>query len=263
MGVDRNRPVDFYWFSGTGNTLSIIRKMKDVFEKSGITVSLKKMEDSDPAAVDCNHTIGLGFPVAMQGTYPLVWDFIKGLESCRETDVFMVDTLMLYSGGIVGPAGRILRKKGFRLAGAREIRMPDNLFVHTPGGSEKDTEKSLKGLSEAEKFAGDLINGTSRWRDIPVYSSAMSVFSRLSLTWKFFRRIFPLKVDHDICTRCGLCEKLCPVNNWTLDSSINKMEWGEECIFCLRCFSYCPVNAIHYGSRNNLQYSPLSASDFL
>jgi len=138
MGIDRDRPVDFYWFSGTGNTLSVVRRMASVFEKNGLTVSLKKMEDSDPSAVDCSHTIGLGFPVAMQGTYPLVWDFIKRLKPCRGTDIFMVDTLMLYSGGIVGPSGRILRKKGFRLAGAREIRMPDNLFVRAPGGSGKD-----------------------------------------------------------------------------------------------------------------------------
>lgn len=262
MNLDPSKEIDYYWFSGTGNTLTVVRRMKDEFEKNGFTVNLKPIEKSDPADIDCGKTIGFGIPVAEQGTYPFIWDFIKGLPECSGTRVFFVDTMMAYSGGIIGPVGKILKRKGYILTGAREIKMPHNFFVRS-SGSGKNSEKLNKGLAAAEKFAAELVKGNPVWRDLPVYSDIMSSFSRAEFTWKFFRRFIPLKVDHDICTRCRLCEKLCPVDNWTLNTEKNRMEWRSECVFCMRCFSYCPVNAIHYGSKKNLQYNPLKASDFL
>jgi hypothetical protein len=51
----------------------------------------------------------MGFPVAAQGTYPFVWDFIKSLPQANSTPIFMVDTLAMYSGGIVGPVKKLLK----------------------------------------------------------------------------------------------------------------------------------------------------------
>lgn len=104
--------IDFYYFSGTGNTLLVVRKMKEVFEEQGIAVSLFRMEATDPTAISTENMIGLGFPVAEQATYPFVWDFIRALPAASGTPVFMVDTLLLYSGGIVGPMRKIVSQKG-------------------------------------------------------------------------------------------------------------------------------------------------------
>ena len=71
--------IDFYYFSGTGNTFLIVKKMKQAFEKNDIKVNLYRLEKTKPKDVDLNNTIGLGFPVAEQGTYPFVWDFVKSL----------------------------------------------------------------------------------------------------------------------------------------------------------------------------------------
>lgn len=45
----------------------------------------------------------MGFPVAVLSTYPFVWNFITSLASAFGTEIFMVDTLGGFSGGIVGP----------------------------------------------------------------------------------------------------------------------------------------------------------------
>jgi len=257
-----SREIDFYWFSGTGNTLTVVSRMRDRFEEKGVTVTLKKIEKEDPSSVDCGKIIGLGFPVALQGTSPLVWDFIDSLPECSGTPVFMVDTLMTYSGGIIGPAGKILKRKGYMLLGAGEIKMPHNILVKRDA-SFANSKKIEKGLSKADSFASKIMDGHSVWRDIPFYSDFMSIFSKKILIWKLFRKIIPLKVDHEKCTRCRLCERLCPVNNWTLNSDLNKMEWGNGCIYCMRCFSFCPVNAIQYGNKKNVQYAALKASDLM
>ncbi len=91
------RTIDFYYFSGTGNTLLIVKKMKEVFEKKSIQVNLFHLEKCNPTKNNISNTIGLAFPVAEQGTYPFVWDFIRAMPN---TKVFMVDTMLAFSVGV-------------------------------------------------------------------------------------------------------------------------------------------------------------------
>ncbi|MNN28092.1 ferredoxin [compost metagenome] len=51
------------------------------------------------------------------------------------------------------------------------------------------------------------------------------------------------QVDHH-CTGCGTCEKICNLNNITVD---DKPQWGQRCSQCLACVHYCPMKAIQYG----------------
>ena len=53
-------------------------------------------------------------------------------------------------------------------------------------------------------------------------------------------------VDADVCTRCGKCAKVCPVDN----IKGTPPEWihNGRCTCCLACYHYCPVHAINYGS---------------
>ena len=47
------------------------------------------------------------------------------------------------------------------------------------------------------------------------------------------------------CNGCGICEKLCPVDNIKLVNE--KPEWQHKCEVCLGCINYCPQKAIQYG----------------
>ncbi len=264
MKLNTDKIIDFYWFSGTGNTLLIAQALSEYLNNHGFKVNLKPMESSDASRVDLCRTLGLGFPVAEQGTFPLVWDFIDKLPSpgpqgIRDADVFMIDTMMLYSGGVKGPVKKILKKKGFRTLGAKEIILPNNLMKlkNQPG---KDHLKIEKGKMAAQQFGKNLISGKAVWRDIPFYSDMMGSFSKMNFIWNQLRNRFPLKVDDSICTRCRLCEKDCPTQSWNYDEEQNRMIWKkEECIYCLRCFSYCPVDAISYGKKKYLRNKGVSA----
>ena len=171
--------IDFYYFSGTGNTLLVVKKMRDTFVEKGVDVNLHKIEESDPGEINLEHIIGLAFPVAVFSTYPFVWDFIKSLPHARGTRIFMVDTLGGLSGGIVGPLRRIVEKKGYFPMGALEIQMPINIFYI----QDEDTNenKIQKGLITAKMYAWDLINGKTKWDRNPVISDAVYLFSRGAL----------------------------------------------------------------------------------
>lgn len=236
--------MDFYYFSGTGNTLLIVKKMRDVFEKKGIQVNLRRIEGSDTNDVDPEHTIGLGFPVAELSTYRLVWDFVKALPEVHGTPIFMVDTLGGISGGIVGPMQKIVKKKGYYPLGAKEITMPPNIFyIQNDKACQKKVER---GLLKAEEYALDIIKGRSKWGRVPTLSDIVFCISRAGLRLTksdLNQKLLHLKINKDKCSKCGICVKLCPVGNITMTEE-GYPEHGSNCEYCLRCTSFCPQKAI-------------------
>jgi len=251
--------IDLYYFSGTGNTLLVVRRMKEVFEEHGVSVALHRMERTDPEDMDLSHTVGLAFPVAVQGTHPFIWRFIEGLPDSDGTPVFMVDTLAVFSGGLVGPVRRILKKKGYRPIGAAEIRMPSNVFLRRID-REKNERKIARGLRSAERFAIRLLEGRTRWIRIPGLSDLMSRLSRSERLWSYYRRKNPIMVDHSRCDRCGLCVELCPVSNITMEEY---PVHGDLCTYCLRCISFCPKEATYIPDGGYRRYRAVRVQELL
>jgi len=105
--------ISFYYYSGTGNTLLVEKEMIKTFSIKGIQVKLYKIEDTDPKKIDIATPFGIAFPVAFQSTLPFVWNFLKALPRADQIPVFMVDTMMAFSGVIVGPLKKVLTENGY------------------------------------------------------------------------------------------------------------------------------------------------------
>jgi NAD-dependent dihydropyrimidine dehydrogenase PreA subunit len=258
------KTVDFYYFSGTGNTLLVVKKMRDTFEENGINVNLSKIEESNPDEINLKHTIGIAFPVAVLSTYPFVWDFLKSLPNANGTEIFMLDTLAGISGGIVGPLREIVKRKGYTPIGAKEIKMPPNIFFI----QEEETNKIKveEGLIRAEEYANDIINGKAEWGRVPVLSDAINLFSRgaLKLTGvNLHQKFFLFDLDKEKCNKCGICVNLCPTKNIWINGGKYPVH-GLNCHYCLRCTSFCPKHAIpckfNYKKKT---YNAVKAKEFL
>jgi len=254
--------VGIYWFSGSGNSLVVAKEIASALAPLGSEVELLPLDRSDPRKVDPERALGIVVPVACQGTYPFVWDFLEALPESRGSACFLADTLGSYSGGIVGPVGRILRRKGYRAAAAIEIRMPSTL-----GNKESDPEADAalveKGRDEARRFAAVLAEGKGRWRDIPLYSDLMSLFFRRRKAVALWRRLFPRSVDAGACRKCGLCARLCPEHAISTDAATGLPVVTGSCAICKRCSAFCPTGAIRIGAPGAAAYRAVPPGEML
>lgn len=256
-----NHCIDFYFFSGTGNTLLVVKRMSEVFQSKGHEVNLKRIENSIPEDVNTECTIGLGFPVAILSTYDLVWKFINELPDVDGTEIFMVDTLGGYSGGIVGPLKSILESKGYKTIGACEIIMPLNIFYIQD--STINTKKVEEGLLKAENYALSLVNNESKWGRFPILPDIMKFISDMGrglTATSTHQKILKFKVDKSRCDKCGICRDICSSNNIKMD------EYpliGNRCEYCMRCVSMCPFKAmVSIFTYHGKTYSAVKPKEF-
>lgn len=256
----QNNIIDIYYFSGTGNTYLVVKKMAEVFTKKSMLTNLYKIEKTDPQKIDQKNTIGLAFPVANQSTFPFIWNFIRSLPSSKGTNIFMVDTLHSFSGAIVGPLKKILIKKGYNPIGAKEIIMVNNVYRTKINEKEKD-HKINEGLKQAEQYALSIINGTSKWPSIPILPAILYFLVSRKVLWNFIAFLGKrFRVDKVKCTKCELCYKLCPVQNITMP---DYPEYGDKCEQCLRCVMHCPEEAIRLPIWKYVRYKAVDGNKLL
>jgi len=67
-------------------------------------------------------------------------------------------------------------------------------------------------------------------------------------------------VNKDKCLKCGLCSRLCPVNNIEMKEY---PVWHDSCEVCMRCLSFCPVNAVLIPGKEFKQYRAVKAKELL
>jgi len=253
-----------YWFSGSGNSLLICKTIKEELIEKGFTVEMKPMDKNDPATIDTSMINGFVVPVYEQGLCPLVWNFLKGLPTSNKSPVFFVDTLMAYSGGVKGPVKKILKKKGYKPLGAIEIIMPNNYYKRADK-KEKDQKKVEKGIIKAKKFTNNLINNKTKFRDIPVYSTLMGMPSNSKLVSRLMNKLVRVKLNEDLCDKCGICTMICPTGHIIVDqiTKYPKTINSTPCIQCLRCMSFCHSEAIKVGNMKNLTYRAVSIKEMI
>jgi ferredoxin/flavodoxin len=239
--MDKN--ILLYFFSGTGNTLWVSRQFAEEMKKHGFETKLIPLPVTPPENIGDDTTIAIAFPVYAQSAPPFISDWMRRLPKTKKgTPVVLISTLARFSGLVKGPFYYLLKQKGYKPLAVREFIMPLNYF-HKYGESRNSLIRERAKLAIAD-FAKDISEGKAEWPWRPSFLNILqfimkNIFRHGGCGWlgKGFT------ADKTKCTKCGLCIKLCPVDNISFAGDGYPV-WNRKCQQCLRCITYCPTDAI-------------------
>lgn len=237
-----------FYFSGTGNYFHAAKAIAEAQSEQLISIAKEfdRGDDLFAYTLQENELLGFVYPVYAWGPPKMVRDFIGRLKvTGSQPYTFSVCTCGDEEGHTTQVLQKELDKKGIKLNSAFSIQMPNNYILSADVDS-KDME--MKKLENAEVKLEEInVVLIKRKSDVfhlnegkmPGFKTAIvnPLFNRFARSTKKFYAT-------DECTRCGLCEKICPVHTIKVSE---KPVWGEACTQCLACINRCPVCAIQYG----------------
>ena len=254
--------VEYYVFSGTGNTLMIAREVGGRLAERGCDVSYRMIGKPEMFKIQGECVVGLAFPIAFFSSYPLVLNFIASLPQGKGRKIFMTATMAGAAMGAEGKFRSMVSDKGYVPVGSEIFQMPGN-YNNKTINAVKNKATITAALTEARSFADSLIDGTSRWnRGVPIIPSLWQWFVRSGRALRFFYGMFPIAIDNDRCIKCMRCLENCPAH--AIDKNSESLFiYPERCQSCQRCVAFCPVKAVIVPGKPAEQYRAMDFEEFI
>lgn len=219
------------YFSGTGNSLYIAKKVKESLGGDVLYVPNYKGDGSE------FERLIIVTPIYSYGMPRHVYELLPRLDKTKELIVIQ------NYGGMVGGADYLMlkycKKCGLNIKAIYVLKMPENFTVTftVPKFYIKSTLK--KADAAIEKVILNIKKGIM---PLPKKKKTKEKKYLTNMSnWHIIGNRFCASED---CVKCGKCVKLCPVGNITLKNG--KIEFGDKCIACLGCYHRCPRKAIRY-----------------
>lgn len=156
---------------------------------------------------------------------------------------------VLTCGSEIGDAGSYAEKLcgeiGLHYKGILPVVMPENYIAMFNVPSAEECATILEQAKPVLQQGENLIRNRE---DFPAREITVKDRKYSGIVNKTFYRMFVKAKDFyatDACTGCGLCERLCPLNNVTVTEG--RPVWGPNCTHCMACICRCPAEAIEYG----------------
>ena len=190
--------------------------------------------------------IVIGYPVQYSNMPKILRDYIITNQHIWEgKKIFIIATMGLFSGDGAGISARLLNRYGANIVGGLHIKMPDSIgdVKALKRSFEKNRELVTKAEEKIHKTVREIKNGKPPREGLGISYHLAGLFGqRLYFFRKTKKYTDKLKINRQKCIGCGICEKLCPMNNIVLRDGIAGA--GGKCTMCYRCISKCPEQAI-------------------
>ncbi|NOU58478.1 EFR1 family ferrodoxin [Marinifilum caeruleilacunae] len=244
--------IELRYFTGTGNSLKVLRSCETIFSDLGHACNLSRISVPE-TNLHQSDLIGFCFPVYAFDIPRICRNYLKSLRKCsKQQEVFILLTAgdKNEAGFAIKQCTKILKKRNYKIIYSEVIQMPINWTTSPKPPFPPSDEEAEKIISQAEaishKIANDIINGVKhhhkfnypkRYSKLKFYSDYL-LFKYLGIQnmWRSF-------AIYNTCDGCGLCANICPTKS--IKMLHKKPEWTKTCEQCMRCVNFCPKEAIY------------------
>ncbi len=250
------KSVCLFFFSGTGNSWWVANHLAPLLNELELEthiISLESPEGRDPKLwrpkLEEADILGVVFPV-YASDYPRIFEpWFEALPEGKDKPAFIVAQMAMFSGDTALHFGRRLKKHGYKVKQAINLRMITNIDGHimTKIPDPEGRDERLNAADEKLEKLADYIKRGKKWkqRRDPL-SYLIAILQRVPMNWSFNWVQNLIRVT-DRCTGCGKCVRDCPVG--ALEMVDGRPERNDACILCARCFNFCPEAAISIGKK--------------
>ena len=230
------------FFSGTGNTWWVADRIKKQLDQRGINADTVSVDTLTPQKADwwirSADLVLFGWPVYGSDMPAPMKQFVNTLpvvEKGKHIHVFC--TQMIFSGDGAWHYHRHFKDKGLVIDSTEHFFMPSNL---SGSKSEQHYHRVMDRCGRrVDNYVEQLMMGHARIRGR--YSTWLGALQRVPYRWVYGRMQQWIRIDAAKCTGCGLCAKLCPVQNIKIEGKAQAL---GHCALCMRCAAFCPARAI-------------------
>lgn len=240
--------TSIYYFSGTGNSLSIARQLGNQINDKVNIIDLACYTYQNQIEITSD-AIGFVFPVYFQTIPDIVKNFVRKIKFKTKPYIFAVATCNAGPGHCLFTLSKHLNKVGLSLSSGFVIDMPGNSLIVRDYTNPIEVQKQR--LFHSKKKLIEISAHINKRSIIKLEgNNKFKYYLQGFITGTFAKHIYktPSKfIATDKCIHCSICVSICPVKNIKL-SSDKIPNWGRNCTQCLACFHWCPQKAIEIGS---------------
>jgi len=238
--------IIIYYFSATGNSLNAASVIASQSSQSELVKINRKNVTEHPDAT----IIGFVFPVYMGGIPTIVDSFLKNFPFRQDVYYFSVATYYTYKGRALSVVDKIVKSKGVRLSYANYIPTVGNCLQEYEVVEDKRPHILERADEATRQIAEDIRNKKIKYTVKNCNVSEKLHKGAFNIFFKDTHKKFTVE---DTCIGCGICAKICPVDNISLMD--NKPQWGSDCEACHACIHWCPKQSINIGkTKGRLRY---------
>ena len=234
-----------YYYTGTGNSLWTARALAGKLGDTELVPMHRMKQGLHGSNVD---TIGLVFPVHIWGVPSLVRTFLQSMEKQPGVYYFAFAVNAGQVSRTLVQLKELMARNGLTLSAGFDIIFPSNYIPWGGPGPEEAQRKLFDAAAEKINVAVSYI--LSRKSGLlemgPLWQRV--IFTGLyKLTYNLVKTLDKNFLIDGTCTSCGICEKVCPVKNISLEAG--RPVWHGSCEQCLACIQWCPAACIQYGKK--------------
>ena len=240
-----------FYFSGTGNSLHVAEVLQRDKKEKIVDIAKVQQKGKYGFPIKEGEAVGLICPVYYSGIPKIMLEFIRHIK--LKGDYGYIYLVLTHGGGPGGAAymaWRELRKRGYHLDAAYDVKMPSNyLFL----GKDPDPKEVDQLILDAEPVIRSIRKAVMERR-----TSHMSFgIGEKLCAWSMYplcEMYMPVKKFYadDRCVGCGACASRCPEK--CIEMIDGLPVWTKK--RCIRCMSCMRCNAIQYGKviKNRRRY---------